>query len=256
MPSYDPTVWENETPQTTPIKYKITDDTEGVLANSAKIELVTPVTPGTPLDATRMNKIEQGIEAVTDSDAQGIHRNAANELASVTDGTFALDNDLVLLERPSSAGAKRVVQAVNLVPSYWRCKVTRTTAQSIPNATATPITFQTAVFQTPTNIMWAGGSAVNIVADGVYLVVASVAFNASTTGNLRSVRIYKNGADGLARYDSSPIGGGGGTFVQASCIDMLNADDTITMVVWQDSGGALDAIAAFGAPSLTVVRLA
>ena len=57
MPEYEPTVWVNETPQTTPIKYKITDDSAGVVAASAKIELVTPVTPGTPVDATRLNKI-------------------------------------------------------------------------------------------------------------------------------------------------------------------------------------------------------
>lgn len=58
---YTPTNWTNEVPQSSPVKYKITDDSAGVVAASAKIELVTPVTPGTPVDATRMNKIEQGI---------------------------------------------------------------------------------------------------------------------------------------------------------------------------------------------------
>lgn len=62
--TYTPQVWENEVPATTPVKYTIIDDTAGVIAASASIELVTEVTPGTPLDAARMNHIEQGIAAV------------------------------------------------------------------------------------------------------------------------------------------------------------------------------------------------
>lgn len=62
--TYTPQTWENEVPATTPVKYTIIDDTAGVIAASASIELVTEVTPGTPLDAARMNHIEQGIAAV------------------------------------------------------------------------------------------------------------------------------------------------------------------------------------------------
>lgn len=64
MPDYSPTTWTNETPAASPVKYKITDDSSGVLANSAKIEVVTSVTAGTPLNATNFNKIEQGIVSV------------------------------------------------------------------------------------------------------------------------------------------------------------------------------------------------
>lgn len=62
--TYTPQTWENEVPATTPAKYTIIDDTAGVIAASASIELVTEVTPGTPLDAARMNHIEQGIADV------------------------------------------------------------------------------------------------------------------------------------------------------------------------------------------------
>jgi hypothetical protein len=59
---YTPTVWTDEVPATTPVKYKITDDTSGVLANSAKIEVVTSITPGTSVCAANLNKLEEGVE--------------------------------------------------------------------------------------------------------------------------------------------------------------------------------------------------
>lgn len=59
--AYIKTVWVDETPDTTPVKYKITDDTAGVVAGSATIELVTPVTPGTPINAQRLNHLETGV---------------------------------------------------------------------------------------------------------------------------------------------------------------------------------------------------
>jgi len=60
--AYSPTTWTNEVPNTTPVKYKITDDSLGVLGNSAKIEVVTTVTPGTPVNATNLNHMETGIQ--------------------------------------------------------------------------------------------------------------------------------------------------------------------------------------------------
>ena len=63
---YTPTVWTDEVPASTPVKYKITDDSDGIIANSAKIELVTSVTAGTALNAANFNKLEAAVEdAVT-----------------------------------------------------------------------------------------------------------------------------------------------------------------------------------------------
>jgi microcystin-dependent protein len=58
---YTPTTWTDEQPSATPIKYKITDDIDGILASSAIIELLTGVTAGTALSAANMNKLEQGV---------------------------------------------------------------------------------------------------------------------------------------------------------------------------------------------------
>jgi len=57
MPVYTPVEWEDEVPGETPIKYVITG------ANSdCTIALKTAPTAGTPVNATNLNHIEQGIE--------------------------------------------------------------------------------------------------------------------------------------------------------------------------------------------------
>jgi hypothetical protein len=41
---YTKTTWTDEIPASTPVKYKVTDDVLGIVASSAKIEVVTSVT--------------------------------------------------------------------------------------------------------------------------------------------------------------------------------------------------------------------
>lgn len=64
---YTKTNWENEVPQTTPVKYAITDDTAGVVAASATIDPVTIITPGTPLNSTNLNKLEEGVRVAQET---------------------------------------------------------------------------------------------------------------------------------------------------------------------------------------------
>lgn len=67
---YIPTVWVDEVPDSTPVKYVITGDIEGEMSASATIETVTPITAGTPINATNLNKHETAIEtAVSNSEA-------------------------------------------------------------------------------------------------------------------------------------------------------------------------------------------
>jgi hypothetical protein len=65
--TYTPTVWVDEVPGSSPIKYSITGDIEGVISASAQIAIVTGVTPGTPLTATNLNKIENAIDGIADT---------------------------------------------------------------------------------------------------------------------------------------------------------------------------------------------
>ena len=75
---YTPTVWTDEVPASTPVKYKITDDSSGIIANSAKIELVTSVTAGTALNAANFNKLEAAVE-----DAVTIAESTQNDLSAL-----------------------------------------------------------------------------------------------------------------------------------------------------------------------------
>jgi len=59
---YTPTVWTDEVPSSTPVKYAITDDVNGQVAGSATIEMVTPVTAGTPINAANLNRIESALQ--------------------------------------------------------------------------------------------------------------------------------------------------------------------------------------------------
>jgi hypothetical protein len=79
---YIPTVWADEIPASSPIKYKITDDSLGVVANSAKIEILTSVTTGTPINATNLNKMEAAIALAVSTAEAAILAATAAEIAS------------------------------------------------------------------------------------------------------------------------------------------------------------------------------
>ena len=69
MPAYTPTVWVDEIPASIPVKYKISQLSDGDIATDATIEVVTPLTPGTPLNAANLNKIENRlVETLTSDD--------------------------------------------------------------------------------------------------------------------------------------------------------------------------------------------
>ena len=72
MTDYIPTIWENEVPGGNSLRYKLTNLDGSVLSEGATIELITPVTPGTPVNATNLNKIEQGIKTAQDTANQGV----------------------------------------------------------------------------------------------------------------------------------------------------------------------------------------
>lgn len=62
--TYSKTIWTNEVPATTPVKYAIIGDVEGEISASATIAPVTSITPGTALNAANLNHIEDGVAAV------------------------------------------------------------------------------------------------------------------------------------------------------------------------------------------------
>jgi len=116
---YTPTTWTNEVPDTTPIKYKITQTTDGDIAPNAKIEVVTGVTAGTPVNATNMNKIETGIQtAQAAAEAAQTTANAAMPNPFTTVGDMVYRNSTVpaRLAKPTDPGI--FIMSGAGVPSY------------------------------------------------------------------------------------------------------------------------------------------
>jgi len=64
--AYVKTTWADEVPNSSPVKYQIIDDINGELGGSATIELVTGVTAGTPLNATNLNHLEDGLKTAAE----------------------------------------------------------------------------------------------------------------------------------------------------------------------------------------------
>jgi hypothetical protein len=82
--AYIPVVWQNEVPNGLPLRYKITDFDGTVLAEGAMIELLNALTPGTPVNATNLNHIEQGVKTAQDTADSGVSKaNAAQGAANL-----------------------------------------------------------------------------------------------------------------------------------------------------------------------------
>lgn len=123
-----------------------------------------------------------------------------------------------------------------------RCRVWSNSAQSIPDATLTDLTFNQTSYD-PYNMHDAAGSATTIIipkgGEGEYSIGASVAFASSAVGT-RSLAININGV-GIVRRNVPAFAGTGGFSL---CIDLaldyhLNDGDTVGASVYQSSGGAL-----------------
>jgi microcystin-dependent protein len=106
--------WTDETPSATPIKYSITDDIEGAIATSAVIEIETPVTPGTPLNATRLNYIEEGIETAQEIAEAAIPKSLVTAVGDLIYATAA--GILAALAKPAVASLLKMTSAG--VPSW------------------------------------------------------------------------------------------------------------------------------------------
>lgn len=172
--AYEKTIWVDEIPDSTPIKYEITDDSEGALASSASIELVTPIaTPGTPFTAANMNNIEDGIE--TNDTA----------IAALASDIGDLDAAVTALETAGAAVSPRT-------------RVYRSTSQTIVRVTPTAIIFDTERYDTDGG--WSSGQPTRLTVpeDGVYAVGGHVQLLGMTTAIDNYLALRINGTQTIA----------------------------------------------------------
>ena len=124
------------------------------------------------------------------------------------------------------------------------CRAYRDTAQSIPNDTETAVTLPSEDYDAndmhdPTT----NPSRITIQSDGIYVVMAAIEFAADSAGT-RIVSIKKNGTAVLAKTEAAPLSAGN-TILQVAAMAALEDDDYIEIYVTQDSGDALDVVAAW-----------
>lgn len=119
---YVPYTWVDEVLGATPAKYQIVDDVNGVIGASATIAIVTAVTtPGTPVNATRMNQIEGGIQtAQAAAEAAQAAANAAQATANVkiTQPANPSTTSLVKLSPAGSPSTQAIKLTVQIQVTY------------------------------------------------------------------------------------------------------------------------------------------
>lgn len=157
----------------------------------------------------------------------------------VTDGI-----DIFVLDHVASGG-------MTLAP-----RISRSTNQSIPDSTGTPISFDGA--QGDAWGCWSAGSPTLVTApiSGRFMAVGYVQFAANGTG-IRTAYIEKNGTTTLAGDQRAPASGASPTMIgiTAHAVDMIQGD-YLRLMVYQTSGGALNCLnASTFAPGLSLIYL-
>lgn len=119
-------------------------------------------------------------------------------------------------------------------------RASRSTTQSIANTNDTPITFD--AVNGDAWGCWSAANATRLTAPvaGRYQATALVSWAGNATG-FRSVWIEKNGTSTLGRASVASVGAGNPTWMEVMSLpfDMLPGD-YIRLIVWQNSGGALN----------------
>lgn len=125
------------------------------------------------------------------------------------------------------------------------CRVYNNANISINDATLTALTFNTERFDNDTMHSTSSNTGrITFTTAGRYYVAACVQFAVNATGNVRRVAIRLNGATIIADKTVTPVGGSNATIVPISTSYDFAAADYVEVLVYQDSGGALNVEAA------------
>jgi hypothetical protein len=124
--------------------------------------------------------------------------------------------------------------------------VQRTTDLSIANSSFTAVTWSSAMFDT--DAIWSSGAPTRLTCKtaGIYVVTANVVWQASFNGE-RIGYFRVNNTDPNYSYvrQTSNSASGVSTMVFTAHIK-LAVNDYVELIIWQSSGGALNALSAAG----------
>ena len=123
------------------------------------------------------------------------------------------------------------------------CQSRRSSIQSIPNATYTAIIWNEDAYDaTGLHNAGANDDSFYIKSPGFYRIESSVLFDANATGG-RLAKVEINGSDVSGSLMNSAPVAGQGTNAFTCATRFLNSGDKIRILVYQNSGGALNTIA-------------
>lgn len=129
-------------------------------------------------------------------------------------------------------------------------RINRSTNQSIPNSTGTPISFTT-VERDELDVYDAGDPTKIIVKHSGWYSISGHVKCADTSGGKRVVDIRINGTDYIISSSLEATVGLPGPDVQDAIFYFLDTGDYIELIIWQNQGGAINVTAA----QLSVVEI-
>jgi hypothetical protein len=147
-------------------------------------------------------------------------------------------------------------------PANMFARVYRGATQSIADSTWTAISFTAERWDTGTNSTYPNGFWVNTAAtrltatvSGNYIFTGHISFAADATG-IRAVAIRLNGATYIVVDQRPSAGAAANTAISIATSYYLAAGDYAELMVYQNSGGALNvATAANYSPEFTITRV-
>lgn len=122
-----------------------------------------------------------------------------------------------------------------------KCILRKETAQTIPNATSTKITFSTGTEISDTLSMHdtsTNNSRITILSDGFYNISVGARWTESASGSGRVMYIFVNNSAVAAQTSTQDSSGRSGNSLSINYY--LSKDDYVEMAVYQASGGNLD----------------
>lgn len=181
--------------------------------------------------------------AVCDSDCFSVAGDGAAETPLVVTPKLDPDNENLL----SCAGDGLLARLPDYITNPPRCQAYNSADISIPDSSATPLTFNSERFDTDS--MHTGSSSqIMIQTAGVYIVTFQVEWDDNVEGD-REGFIRKNGADFIAKSSYHAVSDSGVGTTSSICIqELFEVGEYVEALVKQDSGVSLDVVANRGSP--------